>query len=103
MTESPSGSLGPVSAVLAELSRGAASLDEVSRVTGLSRESVDVAVAQLVRMGRVDARELTMGCPSGGCGSCASGSSEGMPGCGSAAPGPRRTGPVLVALSVRRP
>ena len=53
-------------------------------------------------MGRLDARELTVGCPEGGCGGCASGSGDAS-GCGAAGPSARRSGPVLVSLSARRP
>jgi hypothetical protein len=90
----------PLQAVLDAFTAGAASLDEVSRVTGLPRDLVDAAVDHLVRMGRVSAQELTVGCPDGGCGSCASGSG-GSAGCGASGPSAARSGPVLVALSVR--
>ncbi|AKT52473.1 hypothetical protein ADJ73_00345 [Arsenicicoccus sp. oral taxon 190] len=88
--------------VLSAFEDGAASLDEVARRTGLTRASVDAAVDHLVRMGRVDARELAAGCPDGGCGSCASGTSEGAAGCGAPGPSGRRSGPVLVQLTLRR-
>ena len=90
----------PLHAVLAAFTGGAASLDEVSRVTGLPRDLVDAAVGHLVRMGRLSAQELTVGCPDGGCGSCASGSGGGA-GCGASGPSAARSGPVLVALTVR--
>ncbi|MCH8612163.1 FeoC-like transcriptional regulator [Arsenicicoccus dermatophilus] len=94
---------GPLRQVLAALQSGAGSLDQVARSTGLPRSSVDAAVDHLVRMGRVDARELATGCPDGGCGSCASGTADGASGCGSDGPSRGRSGPVLVQLSVRRP
>ncbi|MCE1178075.1 MAG: FeoC-like transcriptional regulator [Micrococcales bacterium] len=93
----------PLSAVLAAFEAGAESLDDVSRRTGLDRDVVSAAVDQLVRMGRIDARELAIGCPSGGCGSCASGTSDGQAGCGADGPSGTRSGPVLVTLSLRRP
>ncbi len=94
--------VGPLSAVLAAIQNHAGTLADIVRVTGLPRDVVDASVAHLVRLGRLDARELAMGCPSGGCGTCASGV-DGTPGCGSSAPSRARTGPVLVALSLRRP
>jgi hypothetical protein len=93
-------SAGPLRAVLSAFEDGASTLPDVARVTGLSRELVDAAVDHLVRMGRIDASELTIGCPDGGCGSCASGSA-GSAGCGAAGPSATRSGPVLVALTVR--
>ncbi len=80
---------------------GAVSLDEVARRTGLARDAVDAAVDHLVRMGLIDAKELSLGCPSGGCGTCASGAADGAPGCGAPAPSATRRGPVLVTLTVR--
>jgi hypothetical protein len=94
-------SAGPLRAVLAAFDDGAASLDEVARMTGLSRELVDAAVDHLVRMGRMQAKALTVGCPDGGCGTCASGSPGGTAGCGASGPSATRSGPVLVALTVR--
>ncbi len=91
----------PLRAVLDAFSGGAPTLDDVARMTGLPRDVVDAAVEHLVRVGRLSAATLTVGCPSGGCGSCASGTS-GVPGCSATAPGPARSGPVLVALSLRR-
>ena len=92
----------PLAAVLAAFEQGATSLDEVARVTGLDRQVVEVGVDHLRRMGRIEARELAMGCPSGGCGGCASANADGSAGCGAAAPSATRTGPVLVQLSLRR-
>lgn len=92
----------PLSEVLAAFESGATTLDDVAAHTGLSREMVSTAVDHLRRMGRIQARELSMGCPTGGCGTCASGRSDGSAGCGSAGPSSERRGPVLVQLSVRR-
>ena len=87
--------VAPLSAVLAAFESGAATLADVGSATGLSRDVVDASVAHLVR-------ELSVGCPSGGCGGCAS-AVGGEPGCGAPGPSRRRSGPALVALTVRRP
>lgn len=92
----------PLQAVLAAVEQGCGSVDEISRATGLDRDPVRAALDHLRRMGRLEARELSMGCPGGGCGSCASGTAEGTAGCGAAGPSATRRGPVLVQLSVRR-
>ena len=93
---------GPLTAVLAAFEAGAHSLGEVAGRCDLPLDTVRASVDHLVRMGRLEAKELAMGCPTGGCGSCASGTDDGAAGCGSSAPSSRRSGPVLVALSVRR-
>lgn len=93
---------GPLTAILDAMAAGAGSLDDLSRRTGLERDTVEAGLDQLVRLGRVDAKELAMGCPDGGCGSCASGHDDGTSGCGSTGPSRRRAGPVLVALTLRR-
>ncbi len=94
---------GALTAVLGAFESGARSLDEISRRCALSRDIVDAAVEQLVRLGRLEAGELAIGCPSGGCGGCASGHADGSAGCGARAPGAGRTGPVLVTLRLPRP
>ena len=93
---------GPLTAVLAAFEAGAHSLGEVATHCDLPLDTVRASVDHLVRMGRLEAKELAIGCPTGGCGSCASGTDDGAAGCGSSAPSSRRSGPVLVALSVRR-
>ena len=93
---------GPLTQVLAAFEGGASSLAEVGARTGLGADVVAASVDHLVRLGRLDARELAMGCPSGGCGTCASGTADAAPGCGAAGPSPGRLGPVLVALTLRR-
>lgn len=93
---------GPLSAVLAALDEGAGSLDEVARRTGLSRDVVSAGVDHLVRLGRLETRELGSGCPTGGCGSCASGTTDGAAGCGSSGPSASRRGPVLVEIRMPR-
>lgn len=95
-------SAGPLTAVLAAFDAGAHSLDEVATRCALPLDTVRACVDHLVRMGRLEAKELAIGCPTSGCGSCASGTDDGTAGCGSSAPSSRRSGPVLVALSVRR-
>lgn len=90
----------PLRAVLDAFEAGAGSRADVARSTGLRAEAVDAAVEHLLRMGRLDAKELSMGCPGGGCGSCASGVDD-SPGCGATAASPGRSGPVLVELTVR--
>lgn len=92
---------GPLHAVLGAFEAGATTLAEVCKRTGLAREAVDGAVAHLRRMGRLDSKELAMGCPTGGCGSCASGKADGSSGCGATGPSNQRRGPVLVQLSLR--
>lgn len=90
---------GPLQSVLAAFTDGARSKGDLARMTGLRPDVVDAAVAHLVRMGRLAATELTTGCPTGGCGTCASGV-EGVPGCGAPEPSPRRSGPALVQLTL---
>lgn len=94
---------GPLTAVLTAFEDGARSLDEVSRRCDLPSDVVRASVDHLVRMGRLHTTELVAGCPSGGCGSCASGTVDGGSGCGSPGPSVMRTGPVAVTISVRRP
>ncbi|WP_420174733.1 FeoC-like transcriptional regulator [Luteococcus sp. OSA5] len=93
---------GPLSAVLQAFEQGASTLEEIAQRTGLGRDVVQTSVDHLRRMGRIEARELAMGCPSGGCGSCASGTADGDAGCGSSGPSTQRRGPVLVQLSLPR-
>ena len=94
---------GPLTQILEAFGAGATSLAEVARRTGLTDDVVRAGVDHLVRIGRLQASELAQGCPGGGCGSCASATAAGEPGCGAAGPSPSRGGPVLVALSLRRP
>lgn len=89
---------GPLHRVLGAFENGASTLSEVATVTGLSKEMVDSAVAHLQRAGRLEAKELSFGCPSSGCGSCPSGKGNGQPGCGASAAG--RGGRSVVQLSI---
>ena len=93
----------PLRAVLSAFAAGAWSLDDIGLRTGLSGDVVRDAVDHLVTTGRIEAKALAVGCPGGGCGSCASGHDDGTPGCGASGPSRRRTGPVLVQLTLRRP
>lgn len=86
---------GPLTQVLDALTAGVGSLAEVSRRAGLPADVVQASVDHLVRMGRLDADELSAGCPTGGCGSCPSVSPDGGR-CGTGAVG---RGPVLLTLS----
>lgn len=74
----------------------------IARRSGMDEQLVRAAVDHLIRLGRLDSRELAMGCPSSGCGGCASGRPDATPGCGAAGPSFERRGPVLVALTLRR-
>lgn len=94
-------SSGPLRAVLSAFEDGATTLADVSTRTGLPRDVVDAGVEHLVRLGRLSSERITAGCPDGACGSCASGS-DGAPGCGASAPSTSRSGPVLVAVTLRR-
>lgn len=93
-------SAAPLRAVLDAFAAGAHTRAELARATGLRPDVVDAALDHLVRMGRVQAKELSTGCPTGGCGSCASGNA-GAPGCGAPGPSPQRRGPALVQLTLR--
>ena len=91
----------PLRQVLDAFTAGAGSRGEVARRTGLPSDVVDAAIEHLLRIGRLDAKELATSCPGGGCRGCASGV-DGAPGCGADSPSPVRRGPVLVQLTVRR-
>lgn len=93
----------PLHAILAAFDEGATSVADLVSRTGLDEEAVRAGIDHLVRLGRLDARTLSAGCPDGGCGSCASGTRDGDPGCGASAPSLTRRGPALVTLSLRRP
>ena len=93
---------GPLRRVMAELESGTPTLAEVARKLDLDEQVVRAAVDHLVRVGRIEAKELSLGCPASGCGSCASASPEGTPGCGLPAPMPgRRAGLVTLTLTRR--
>lgn len=90
----PSAALAPLSAVLAQVALGTSTVAEMARNTGLAETVVRAGVDHLVRTGRLQAQELPIGCPPGGCGGCASATS-----CAAPAPdGSRR----LVTLSLTR-
>lgn len=89
----------PLSQVLAAFREGAVSIDDIAAHTGLPGTSVRTSVAHLIRMGRIEARELAMSCPGGSCASCAVAHEDGSP-CGFE-PATGGRGRVLVQLSLR--
>ena len=92
---------GPLSTVLAELEAGTPTIAEMVRRSGLAESVLRAAVDHLVRSGRVQSKELSMGCPESGCGGCAS-ASDGANGCGLGTPVPgRRAGLVTLTLTRR--
>ena len=93
-------SRGPLSLVLAELAAGTPTVAEMSRHSGLAESVVRAAVDHLLRSGRVESSELSIGCPPSGCGGCAAASADGCH-----APTPvagRRPGLVTLSLSRRQ-
>jgi hypothetical protein len=84
--------------VLAEIDRGAATLTEVARGTGLDRQVVEAALDRLVAAGYLDAQAMLMGCPPSGCGDCSSSCDVG--GCPPVPPGVAAGGPGLVGLTI---
>lgn len=86
--------MSPLRQVLTEIAgaRGGVSLDDVARRVGVSRGEVESMVDYWVRKGRLSAEVVGSGCPTDGCGGCASTDS-----CGT---GPRQ-GPVLLAITTR--
>ena len=89
--------------VLDEVRAGTPTVAEMARRCDLDEDVVRAAVEHLVRAGRIEARELSLGCPPSGCGGCASAGTDGEPGCGRPAattPG-RRAGLVTLTLSRR--
>ena len=93
---------GPLSTVLAQLEAGTPTITEMVRRSGLAESVVRAAVDHLVRSGRVESRELSMGCPESGCGGCASASDAGTPGCGLGAPVPGRRAGLVTLTPTRR-
>jgi len=93
---------GPLTIVLAEMRAGTPTVAEIVRRSGLEDSVVRAAVDHLVRSGRVESRELSMGCPASGCGGCAAATDDGAPGCGLPSPVPgRRAGLVTLTLTRR--
>ncbi len=93
---------GPLTTVLAELAAGTPTVAEMVRRSGLDESVLRAAVDHLVRAGRVDARELSIGCPASGCGGCAAATDAGTPGCGRTTPvSGRRAGLVTLTLTRR--
>lgn len=61
---------GPLAAVLAAFSGGAASTAEVRRLTRLDDDVVAAAVEHLIRMGRLERSAVDLGCAPEGCDGC---------------------------------
>lgn len=61
---------GPLTLVLDAVAAGGVTLADIEARTGLPRDVVRTGVDHLVRLGRLEAEEFSVGCPSGGCGSC---------------------------------
>jgi hypothetical protein len=89
--------LGPLSAVLDQMSKGTSTVAAMARNTGIDVDVLRAALDHLVRTGRVAAHELPIGCPTGGCGSCASAT-----GCGVAPANGARRGLVTLSLTPAR-
>jgi FeoC like transcriptional regulator len=87
---------GPLHLVLAEITAGTPTLTEIARRTGLTDDVVRAAIDHLVRAGRITSTELSVGCTTGGCGTCPSSRGCSLP----AALGDRRPG--LVSLTLTR-
>jgi hypothetical protein len=87
---------GPLSLVLAEVEAGTPTIGEMARHIGLDEAVVRAAVDHLVRSGRIEAREIAIGCPPSGCGGCAFAS-----GCSQPAPTSGHRGLVTLTLSRR--
>lgn len=79
---------GPLSAVLTQVERGTPTVSEIARRTGLSDEVARAAVDHLLRSGRLQADQVPIGCPPGGCGGCPVSATCAQP--------------VMLSLSVRR-
>jgi hypothetical protein len=88
---------GPLHLVLAEITAGTPTLTEIARRTGLSDDVVHAAIDHLVRAGRITSTELSLGCPTGGCGTCPSSVGCSLP----PAQGARRPGLVSLSLTAR--
>jgi hypothetical protein len=102
VSASASTTLGPLRRVLAEIEAGTPTVAGIARRCDLDEDVVRASIDHLVRAGRVESRELSIGCPPSGCGGCASASTEGTPGCGlPTRPTGRRPG--LVTLTLSRP
>ncbi len=88
---------GPLHRVLAEITAGTPTLAEIVRRTGLTDDVVHAAIDHLVRAGRLTSTELSLGCPTGGCGTCPSSDGCSLP----ASHGARRPGLVSLSLTGR--
>ena len=86
---------GPLHLVLAEITAGTPTLAEIARRTSLTDDVVHAAIDHLVRAGRITSTELSLGCPTGGCGACPSSDGCSIP----ALLGARRPGLVSLSLT----
>lgn len=91
---------GPLAAVRGAIAEGEASRAEIAARTGLSRSTVDAAIAHLERTGALRRERMASSCPSGGCSGCAHATADGAA-CSSGGAGHQR-GPVALVLT-RRP
>jgi hypothetical protein len=88
---------GPLQQVLEQITVGAPTVAEITRRTGLRPAIVHAAIDHLVRTGRIDSTELSLGCPTGGCGGCPAAGN----GCSIPPTGQRGRRPGLVSITLR--
>lgn len=86
----------PLQVVLSQIEAGTPTVAEIARRTDLPDEMVRAAIDHLVRSGRLTSSELSVGCPTGGCGTCPSSG-----GCALPANVSRRPGLVSLTLTRR--
>jgi hypothetical protein len=60
----------PLRALLEQVEHGTPTVSEMARNTGIGEDLVRAGLAHLLRTGRLQAQELPIGCPPGGCGAC---------------------------------
>lgn len=96
--------ISPLRRVLAALESGSASVEDIAKEAEVSVDEATLMLDHWVRVGAIVAAPLGRSC-GGGCRSCDHGDEAGATGC--ASPGSldaaRNGGPVLVALTLRRP
>ncbi|MGW1076288.1 FeoC-like transcriptional regulator [Streptomyces sp. NPDC002537] len=93
--------MSPLRQVLAAVreANGSVRLDDIARRLGLAPDEVASMVDYWVHRGELTREEVGGGCPSGGCGGCASVSS-----CGTGTSLRKRKGPLLLTIRpARRP
>jgi hypothetical protein len=69
----------PLHAVLEQVGLGTPTVTHMARNTGISEDVVRASLDHLLRTGRLQADELPIGCPPGGCGGCAAAAGCGLP------------------------